>query len=86
MAQACHGALEAGRKFPSGTEETNSIIVIGCKTKADLEKARTKVTAMGIRTEMFFEPDWEYGNASFGTEPIPESNRHIMKGFQLWKP
>lgn len=35
---------------------------------------------------MFFEPDWDYGNTAFGTELITEDRRHILKGYQLWKP
>lgn len=86
IAQACHGALEAGRKFPNASSDTNSIIVIGCKNQKELLKARDKVTGHGIKSEMFFEPDWEYGDTSFGTEPVSDSERHLFRSFQCWKP
>lgn len=87
MAQAAHGALEAGIKFGSyNSSEPASIIIIGVKNQYQLEKARAKLEESGIKTEMFFEPSWDYGNTSFGTEPISEDRRHFFKGYQLWKP
>jgi hypothetical protein len=87
MAQACHGALEAGRKFANPSDHTNSIIVIGCKNLYQLEKARAIIESNGIRTEMFWEPDFgPLGNTSFGTEPCTEEQRQHFSRFQLWKP
>lgn len=87
IAQACHGALEAGRKFPSHSSSTNSIIVIGVKTQKELDAAQARLTSIGIKTEMFYEPDFgPYGNTSFGTEPVSEDQRTVFRRFQLWKP
>lgn len=87
MAQAAHGALEAGIKFGSkNPSEPASIIIIGVKNQNQLEKAFKYLQENGIKAEMFFEPSWDYGNTSFGTEPIGEENRHFFKRYQLWKP
>ncbi len=86
MAQACHGALEAGKLFPEDRGNIDSIIVLGVKNKAQLEKAIAKLQDQGIEHAQFFEPDWDYGLTSIGTRPLKEQERHIMKGYRLWNP
>lgn len=86
MVQAAHGALEAGKAFPVPTSEPSSLIVIGVKNITELEKAREYLTENFIKSEIFFEPSWDYGHTSFGTEPICEDQRHVLKRYQLWKP
>ena len=86
MAQACHGALEAGKKFPEDRGTTDSIIVIGMKDKKELKKARKRLSDGGIDTIPFWEPDWDYGTTTFGTRPLKEDERNIMRRYQLWKP
>jgi len=86
MVQAAHGALEAGIKFPYKTAEPSSLIMIGVKNQAALEKAEAYLNSLGIETAMFFEPSWEYGNTSFGTRPLLEDERQHLRKYQLWKP
>lgn len=85
MAQACHGALEAGKAFPADRHKTDSIIVIGLKNKKELEKARDRLRSHGIETIEFHEPSWDYGFTTFGTRPLEQSERHHMRRYQLWK-
>jgi hypothetical protein len=85
MAQACHGALEAGKAFPENRHKTDSIIVIGLKNKKELEKAQKRLVDNGIEIIEFHEPDWDYGLTTFGTPPIGQDQRQIMKRYQLWK-
>lgn len=85
MAQACHGALEAGKAFPADRHKTDSIIVIGLKNKKELEKAAKRLKESGIDTIEFIEPDWEYGLTTFGTRPLKQDERHIMRRYRLWK-
>lgn len=85
MAQACHGALEAGKRFPENRGSTDSIIVIGVKNKDELKKAQKRLNENGVETEPFWEPSWDYGLTSFGTRPLTENERHIMRRYQLWK-
>lgn len=87
MVQAAHAALEGGLKLPSEVAEPSSLIVIGVKDKSELHKADDYLFyECGIQTEMFFEPDWEYGDTAFCTEAIPVSKRKLFKRYQLWKP
>lgn len=85
MAQACHGAYEAGKWLSDDRVTPDSMIVIGVKNQRELDKAQARLEAVGIKTQMFFEPDWEYGNTAFGTEPIGEELRVHLKRYQLWK-
>jgi hypothetical protein len=86
MVQAAHAALEAGLKLPCQVSEPSSLILIGVKDLKALYKARRYLTKEGIRTEMFFEPDWNMGHSAFGTEALIDSRRHSLRRFQLWKP
>lgn len=85
IAQACHGALEAGKVYNEVSCSPDSLIVIGVKNQYQLMKAQKKLEDLGIGTVLFWEPDWDYGWTSFGTEPLTQEQRIHMKGFQLWK-
>lgn len=85
MAQACHGALEAGKAFPQDRHKTDSIIVLGLKNKRELEKAMTRLRENNIELIEFHEPDWDYGLTTFGTQPLNQDQRQIMRRYQLWK-
>lgn len=86
MAQACHGALESGKVFNEKPScDPNSLIVIGVKSQEELLKAQYKLEQHGIKTVAFWEPDWDYGLTSFGTEPLSEDMRHHLRRYQLWK-
>ena len=86
MVQAGHAALEAGLKLPCEVPEPSSLIMIGVKDQKELYKARRYLSKHDIKTEMFFEPDWNYGHTAFGTEALIDSRRHTLRRFQLWKP
>ena len=86
MAQACHGALEAGKVWNEVKCDPDSLIVIGVKNQDQLLKAQRKIEAAGIKTVGFWEPDWDYGWTAFGTEPLSQEQRIHMKSFQLWNP
>jgi hypothetical protein len=86
MAQACHGAYETGKVFNAKpTCDPDSLIVIGVKNQKELLKAQERLEALGIKTVAFWEPDWDYGWTSFGTEPLDEEQRTLLKRYQLWK-
>lgn len=86
MVQASHAALEAGIVFGAGSDEPSSLIVLGVADKAALHDALDYCQENGIRTELFFEPDWEYGDTAFGTEPITNDKRGLLRRYSLWKP
>lgn len=87
MAQACHGALETGKRFHETQMcSPDSIIILQVKNQEELRNAQDIVEKAGIKTVAFFEPDWDYGFTSFGTEPITQDMRHHLRKFRLWKP
>lgn len=86
MAQACHAAYETGKVFNDKPLcDPDSLIVIGIKNQEQLLKAQAKLEEAGIKTIPFFEPDWDYGFTSFGTEPLSDEQRTIVRKYQLWK-
>lgn len=86
MVQASHAALESGIVFGAKSNEPSSLIMLAVKDKEALLNAEEHCLHQGIETEMFFEPDWEYGFTAFATEPLTQEKRHHLKGFPLWKP
>ena len=86
VAQACHGALEAGIEFSNILRAyPDSIVVLGVKDKHELLKAALLLDKHEIRFKMFFEPSWDYGYTSIGTEPIDTDVRKYLRKFKLWK-
>lgn len=85
MVQAAHAALEAGIKFGKVSVEPASVIILQVPNKEKLEEAMKYTIESGISCEMFYEPDWDYGNTAFGTEPITFDRRKIFKKYKLWK-
>lgn len=86
MVQASHAALEAGIVFGAGSKEPSSLIVLSVPDKDALLAAQAYCEEQGIETELFFEPDWDYGYTAFGTQPITQKQRPLLKRFPLWKP
>jgi len=88
MAQACHGSLESGNRFPNPSgNDPSFIVVIGVPDVHGLDAALLCADKAGIRTALFFEPDWDYGYTSFGTEPISKDRgNRAFRRFDLWKP
>lgn len=86
MVQSNHAALEAGIFFgDKEQDEPSSLIVIAVKNQAKLEKAMKDVEAKGIKLIPFEEPSWDYGLTAFGTEPLTQEERVLLKRYQLWK-
>ena len=38
-----------------------------------------------IKFVPFYEPSWDYGLTAFGTEPLTQEQRVLLKRYQLWK-
>lgn len=85
MAQACHGALETGKVFNEQRDDPDSIVILKVANEKELLKAHLKLMSNGIKTAIFYEPDWDYGYTSFGTMPLNQDQRKYLKGFSLWK-
>jgi len=86
MVQSAHAALEAGKKFPYPTSEPSSLVMLQVACRDTLMDALERVKQLGFNTELFFEPDWDYGHTAFATEPILDTERHALKEFKTWKP
>lgn len=84
VVQSNHASMECGHAFEKKGKDPASLIVLQVKNKAQLEKALAKTKAAGIRTEVFHEPDWDYGFTAFATEQISEDQRKLFKNYRLW--
>ena len=86
MVQSNHAALEAGIFLADREQdEPSSLIVIAVKNQAKLEKAMKDLEEKGIKFVPFYEPSWDYGLTAFGTEPLTQEQRVLLKRYQLWR-
>lgn len=85
MVQACHAALEAGFAFDAPAV-TSSLIVLTVPNREALLAARERLERYGIRSELFFEPDWQMGYSALATEPIAErKKRFALSKYPLFR-
>lgn len=85
IVQSNHAAYEAGIFLGDKEQaEPASLIVIAVKNKAKLEKAMLDLQSKGINLIPFEEPAWDYGLTAFGTEPLTQDRRILLKRYQLW--
>lgn len=85
LVQACHAALEAGFAFDAPAR-TSSLIVCTVPDRNALQAAQQRLARYGIRTQMFFEPDWEMGHSALATEPLTQrKQRFAMSTYPLFR-
>lgn len=84
IVQASHAAYEAGLKFTNNSEKITSVLIIGVKNQASLEKAFSNLSK-NIDLIKFNEPQWDYGFTAFATAPIFDEQRQLLKKYQLLK-
>lgn len=87
LVQAAHAAAEAGRHHYRSPAEHGiaSLIVLSVPDRAALMAAQTRLTAKGIASTLFFEPDFGIGESALGTEPLLDTQRKHLMGWPLWR-
>lgn len=85
LVQAVHAAAEAGRSFYSAEHGIASAVLLAVANGQALMSARDRLHAKGVRTELFFEPDFGTGHSALATEPLTVAQRKYLKGFPLWR-
>lgn len=85
IVQAAHAAAEAGRRFYAPEHGIASLIVLAVSGPAKLQKAAKRLQALDIDFDVFFEPSWEMGHSALATRPLLDSERPLLKAWQLWK-
>lgn len=76
MAQACH-ASAIGERW-SGT-----MIILQCKDEEHLLHLNSLLNEEGIKTFLFYEPDFPVGYSAFSTEPVEKSK--VLRRLKLWE-
>ena len=83
LVQASHAAFEAGLRFYGADSPTSSLIALTVPHQKALLRAQRKLTALGIRTFTFFEPDFGMGESALATEPLMGAQRAPLRGYPL---
>lgn len=86
LVQTGHAAAEAGKQFYRQAHGIASLIVLSVPDKAALLKAHKHLEGKGLRTALFFEPDFNIGHSALATEPLPTEQRKHLMSWPLWKP
>lgn len=85
LVQAAHAAAEAARLHYHPEHGIASLIALAVPNKAALRRAATRLDALDIAREMFFEPDGELGYTALATRPLLEHERSKLRQWPLWK-
>lgn len=85
IVQAAHASAEAARRFYSPEHGIASLIVLAVSSSARLEKAAARLEALDIDFDVFFEPSWDMGHSALATRPLLDTERPLLKAWQLWK-
>jgi hypothetical protein len=82
--QAAHATQEI-TKVTEHSDRTNHFILFEAKDENDLKRIKLKLDDRGIKSHMFFEPDFGTGNTAIATEPIYGDDRKFFKKFKMYK-
>lgn len=77
--QTAHACLQS-----EAPKEVNSIVLFEVKNEDHLIKVNEYLKNRGIKTYMFFEPDFDMGYTSIATEPLSGEDREACKKFKMW--
>ncbi len=70
-----------------GYSDTPSLVLIGVPDKAALEAVIARLNRYGIKSEAFYEPDYDLGLTAVSTYPITNKNLRAAMGiYRLWTP
>ena len=82
--QAAHAAIEHAYLFGRPADHHPSYIHITVRDQRQLEMIRARLQSAGINTSEFHEPYQDWGLTAIAC-CIPEEQRHLLKGLQLWR-
>lgn len=77
--QTAHACLQS-----AAPKTVNSIVLFEVKNEEHLIKTNEYLKSRGIKTYIFFEPDYDTGYTAIATEPLHGEDRTIMSRFRLW--
>lgn len=83
--QAGHAVLEAGIQHGPSPDGHPSLIYLEARDQEHLLEAKAHAEAAGLKTFPFHEPYQSWGLTAFACEPIPQEQRAVFKGFNLWR-
>ena len=85
LIQSCHAAMEATRSYPPTCGCIPNLIVLGVENEQKLLDTKHKLDNLGIKSEIFVEPDLNNQHTALATEPIDELARKVFRNYKLLK-
>lgn len=81
LVQLAHSALEAGRSFGNPGGGITHLILLEAQSETQLMQISLDLKGLGIKHEIFFEPDDDMGWTSLTTEPLhtKEQRKYFFK-------
>jgi hypothetical protein len=77
--QTAHACLQSDKP-----KSINSIVLFEVKNEEHLVKTNEYLKSHGLKTYMFYEPDYDMGYTSIATEPLSGEDREVCKRFKMW--
>lgn len=82
--QTAHATQEITKEIDH-PERTSHLILFEAKNEEHLINIKQKLDEQGIKSHMFFEPDWNTGHTAIATAPIYGEDRNFFKKFRMYK-
>jgi len=82
LVQASHACMEMGFVTKKPDEQV-FLIALSVKNEDELKKVSELLEQQGIKFEMFYEPDYNYGYTALCTEPVEFGKYKIFKKYNL---
>lgn len=77
--QTAHACLQI-----EAPKEINSIVLFEVKNEEHLIATNEYLQKRGLKTYIFFEPDFDMGYTAIATEPLKGEDREVCKRFKMW--
>lgn len=85
LVQACHAVGESSRSYPAPKGIIPNLVVLGVDNEQKLIKTKNKLDQLGIKTEIFLEPDIDKQYTALCTEPVSGLTRRVFRNYKLLK-
>jgi len=84
--QAAHANFELGLRLTDEEKPTRTahMVLLGVSGEKELIRIHEQLKEDGIKSHIFFEPDYDLGYTALATQPLYGKNRNRFKNFQLW--
>lgn len=83
LVQSCHAVMESTRYYPPPEGCIPNLVVLSIPNEQKLLSVKDKLEKLGIRSEIFMEPDIGNQYTALATEPVSGETRRVFRNYKL---